>query len=312
MSDCVPENTHDSLLVAKEKLLQQIQTMNLFDDVFTAVIFKDEGACRHLVCELMQNPTLRLIAVRTQDDIPQLISKSPRLDIVAEDAEGTLYEIEVQRLEEPAPARRVRFYTSVMDSELLRKGVDYDKLPEVYLFYISKEDIWKKGLMKYEVRQSLLCGDEAILYDNGLHTIYVNAEIDDGTSLAKLMQYLKTAKAGDTSQGALSEYVNYLKSPEGGREVMGEFEKYFREEGRKAGVEEGRKAGVEEGRKAGVEEGRKAGVEEGRKAGVEEGRKEGIINSVKALMQNTKISAQEAMRMLSIPPEEQQKLLPLL
>ena len=296
MSDCVPENTHDSLLVAKEKLLQQIQTMNLFDDVFTAVIFKDEGACRHLVCELMQNPTLRLIAVRTQDDIPQLISKSPRLDIVAEDAEGTLYEIEVQRLEEPAPARRVRFYTSVMDSELLRKGVDYDKLPEVYLFYISKEDIWKKGLMKYEVRQSLLCGDEAILYDNGLHTIYVNAEIDDGTSLAKLMQYLKTAKAGDTSQGALSEYVNYLKSPEGGREVMGEFEKYFREEGRKAGVEEGRKAGVEEGRKAGVEE----------------GRKEGIINSVKALMQNTKISAQEAMRMLSIPPEEQQKLLPLL
>ena len=90
---------------------------------------------------------------------------------------------------------------------------------------------WKRGLTKYEVRQSLLCGDEAIPYNNGLHTIYVNAEIDDGTSLAKLMQYLKTAKAGDTSQGALSEYVNYLKSPEGGREVMGEFEKYFREEG---------------------------------------------------------------------------------
>ena len=134
----------------------------------------------------------------------------------------------------------------------------------------------------------MFCGDEAIPYDNGLHTIYVNAEIDDGTSLAKLMQYLKTAETGDASQGELSQYVNYVKSPKGGREVMGEFEKYFREEGRKAGLEEGRKAGVEEGRK------------------------EGMINSVKALMQNTKISAQEAMRMLSIPPEEQQKLLPLL
>ena len=85
--------------------------------------------------------------------------------------------------------------------------------------------------MKYEVRQSLLCGDEAIPYNNGLHTIYVNAEIDDGTSLAKLMQYLKTAKAGDTSQGALSEYVNYLKSPEGGRATMGEFKKFFTEQG---------------------------------------------------------------------------------
>ena len=90
---------------------------------------------------------------------------------------------------------------------------------------------WKKGLTKYEVRQYLLCGDEAILYDNGLHTVYVNAEIEDGTSLAKLMQYLKTAKAGDTSQGALSEHVNYIKSPEGGRATMGEFEKYFTEQG---------------------------------------------------------------------------------
>ena len=171
------------------------------------------------------------------------LSKSPRLDIVAEDAEGTLYEIEVQRLEEPAPARRVRYYTSVMDSELLRKGVGYDKLPEVYLYYISKEDIWNRGLTKYEVRQSLFCGDEAIPYNNGLHTIYVNAEIDDGTSLAKLMQYLKTAEAGDASQGELSQYVNYVKSPKGGRKVMGEFEKYFREEG----IKEGLKKGIEEG-----------------------------------------------------------------
>ena len=280
MSGSVPENTQDSLLAAKEKLLQQIQTMNLFDDVFTAVVFKDEGACRHLVRELMQNPTLRLIAVRTQDDIPQLISKSPRLDIVTEDEDGTLYEIEVQRLEEPAPARRVRFYTSVMDSELLRKGVDYDKLPEVYLFYISEKDIWCNGHTVYHVQQSLSFGEKQIPYENGLHTIYVNAEIDDGSNIAKLMQYLKTAKAGDTSQGALSDYVNYLKSPKGGRKVMGEFEKYFREEG----LKEGLKKGIEEGR----------------------------LNSVKALMKNAKVSAQEAMKILDVPSEEQQKLLPLL
>ena len=183
-----------------------------------------------------------------------------------------------------------------MDSELLRKGVGYDKLPEVYLFYISKEDIWNRGLKKYEVRQSLHCGDEAIPYNNGLHTIYVNAEIDDGTSLAKLMQYLKTAEAGDASQGELSQYVNYVKSPKGGRKVMGEFEKYFREEGRKAGVEEGRKAGVEEGRKAGVEEGET---------------KERLSN-VKAIMDSLKVSALEAMNILKFSPEEQQKLLPLL
>ena len=126
----------------------------------------------------------------------------------------------------------------------------------------------------------MLCGDEAIPYNNGLHTIYVNAEIDDGTSLAKLMQYLKTAEAGDASQGELSQYVNYVKSPKGGRKVMGEFEKYFREEGRKAGVEEGET-------------------------------KERLSN-VKAIMDSLKVSALEAMNILKFSPEEQQKLLPLL
>ena len=126
--------------------------------------------------------------------------------------------------------------------------------------------------MKYEVRQYLLCGDEAILYDNGLHTIYVNAEIDDGTSLAKLMQYLKTAKAGDTSQGALSEHVNYLKSPEGGRATMGEFERYYKEQGEQAER----------------------------------------LKNVKAIMDSLKVSALEAMKILKFSPEEQQKLLPLL
>ena len=228
MSDSLP----NSLIANIEELLKQIQAMNLFDDIFTSVVFKDEGACLHLVRQLMQNPKLNIVAFRTQDAIPMLISKSPRLDITAEDDKGTLYEIEIQRLEEPAPARRVRYYSSVMDSELLRKGVSYDKLPEVYLFYLSQKDIWQKGQTVYKLEQSLRFGDELMPYENGLHTIYVNAAIDDGSNIAKLMQYLKTAKAGDTSQGALSAHVNYLKSPEGGRAKMGEFEKYFTEKGR--------------------------------------------------------------------------------
>ena len=227
MSDSLP----NSLIANIEELLKQIQAMNLFDDIFTSVVFKDEGACLHLVRQLMQNPKLNIIAFRTQDAIPMLISKSPRLDITAEDDKGTLYEIEIQRVEEPAPARRVRYYSSVMDSELLRKGVSYDKLPEVYLFYLSQKDIWQKGQTVYKLEQSLRFGDELMPYENGLHTIYVNAAIDDGSNIAKLMQYLKTAKVGDTSQGALSAHVNYLKSPEGGRAKMGEFEKYFTEQG---------------------------------------------------------------------------------
>ena len=45
MSDSLP----NSLIANIEELLKQIQAMNLFDDIFTSVVFKDEGACLHLV-----------------------------------------------------------------------------------------------------------------------------------------------------------------------------------------------------------------------------------------------------------------------
>ena len=102
MTDSVPY----SCIANIEDLIKQIQSMNLFNDTFISVVFKDECACLHLVRQLMQKPDLKIIACRTQDVIPMLISKSPRLDITAEDDQGTLYEIEIQRLEEPAPARR--------------------------------------------------------------------------------------------------------------------------------------------------------------------------------------------------------------
>lgn len=237
MMDPIPET--QSLILAKEQLLEKVKTMNLFHDVFAAAVFKNKGACLHLIRVLMQNPTLKILQYRTQNDIPQLISHGVRLDVLAEDTKGRIYEIEVQNQEEPSPAHRMRFYTSVMDSEFLLKGAAYDKLPEVHLFYLSQKDIWEQGKMIYEVRQSLCSDDFSIPYDNGLHTAFVNAAINDGSDIAKLMQYLKTANAGDTSQGALSAYVNKLKSPKGGKIIMGEFEKHFLNEGVKKGNQQG-------------------------------------------------------------------------
>ncbi|MGM9583332.1 MAG: hypothetical protein ACI3WU_06420 [Phascolarctobacterium sp.] len=49
-----------------------------------------------------------------------------------------------------------------------------------------------------------------------------------------------------------------------------------------------------------------------REDGRKEGREEERIKNVKAIMKNVKVSAQEAMKMLDVPSEEQKKLLTLL
>lgn len=56
--------------------------------------------------------------------------------------------------------------------------------------------------------------------EDGMHIIYVNAAVDDGSEIAKLMKYFKTADPEDMSQGELSKRVHFLKCEEGGHEIM--------------------------------------------------------------------------------------------
>ena len=100
----------------------------------------------------------------------------------------------------------------MIDSEYLQKGKTYSELPDVYIFYISETDIWKGGMTTYEVTKML--GGQP--YDDGIHTVYVNAAVNDGSAIAALMQYFKSCDPNDDSQGALSKRVQELKSNEEG------------------------------------------------------------------------------------------------
>lgn len=227
-----------SQLAFREKNLIEAEKFTLFSDVFLSVALNDIPACQHVLCILMGIPDLAVRDVRTQYSISKVTSHGARLDVLAEDSRRTLYSIEIQRSDTVDHPRRTRFYGAMLDSEFLRKNKEYGQLPEVYILYISEQDIWKAGQTVYEVEKYL--GHTGERYDDGLHIIYINAEVDDGTETAKLMKYFRTADPGDDSQGELSKRVNYLKRTEGGRDIMCDVtEKIMaigREEGEKRGV----------------------------------------------------------------------------
>ena len=183
------------------------------------------------------------MSARTQYVISRIISHGARLDVLAEDVRGKIYHLEIENRDETDHPKRVRFYGAVEDAELLRKGSDYSILPDRYIFYISSSDIWKSGKTIYHEKK---CFEETGLdYDDGAHVIYVNTEVDDGTRIAKLMQYFKTADPEDDSEGELSKRVRYLKREEGGTEIMCEIMERIRQEGRSEGrIESDKKTAV--------------------------------------------------------------------
>ena len=118
----------------------------------------------------------------------------------------------------------------------------------------GKEDLTVREV-RTQYRISKILSHDAILdvlaedeeYDDGLHVVYVNAEVDDGSETAALMRYFKTSDPEDKSQGALSERVHFLKCEKEGIEFMCEITEEIYEIGKNEGRKEGREEGREEG-----------------------------------------------------------------
>ena len=220
-----------------EELLKIVRKLTLLRNVFMTVALKDQLACQHVIRILTGNPKLKVLSVKTQYRISKLVSHDAILDVLAEDEDGKLYNLEIQRAETVDHARRSRLYGAMIDSEALEKGKSYNELPEVHIIYISETDLWKVGKTCYLVKKCF--EDTDIPYEDGMHVMYVNTEVDDGTAVAKLMQFFKMTDPEDMSQGELSKKVKRMK--EGEDEAMydaaNEFVEYGKREGKQEGME---------------------------------------------------------------------------
>ena len=253
----------DSRIRHREFLLQGVEKLTLLDDTFMKIALNDIEACQHVIRILMDDPTIEIVEVRSQYRISKLVSKDAVLDILAEDTQGRVYNLEIQRKTTLNHARRTRRYNAMVDAEYLEKGKEYNEMPEVYVIYISETDIWKTQMTESPVEKYFK--GQMTEYDDGQHTIYINAAINDGSPKAALMQYFKTCDPDDMSQGALSRRVRYLKREEGGIEEMGEYSERIFNGGREEGLREGRREGRLEGHREGRLEGHREGQLEGRR-----------------------------------------------
>ncbi len=232
------ERDRTSFLAVKEQLVEEAKRFHLLSNVFMSVALNDIRACQYVIRVITGKPDLIVKEVRSQYRISKLTAHDAILDILAEDDQGRLINLEIQRKDTIDHARRTRLYLAAIDSECLEKGKDYDQMPDVHIIYISETDLWKAGKTVYKVEKSLEGTEHR--YDDGVYVTYVNAEINDGSDIAKMMDYFKTADPDDRSQGDLSARIHFLKCEEGGYQEMCEVSEKIFDEGRLEGRMEGK------------------------------------------------------------------------
>ena len=78
-------------------------------------------------------------------------NKSIRLDVYFEDGDG-VYDMEIQKVDKGNLPRRTRMYSSMMDANMLDKGLEYDALKKSYVIFVCMFDVFGQGMKSYRFR----------------------------------------------------------------------------------------------------------------------------------------------------------------
>ena len=230
-----------------EATLQRIARMRLMDDIFMQVTFRMFPECvQEVLRVIMDKPDLLVVEVRTQEKLPSIAGRSFCLDVLAKDAQGKYYEIEIQRKDDGAHPCRAASHASAAEMALASKGQAAKDAPQLYVIFITEGDVLGDGLPIYHVERTIM--ETGRLFGDGVHIIYVNGAVQgDATPLARLMHDLQCADPGAIFNPTLAHAVRHIKTSEEGAKKMGRMSEEIWNEGRAEGEAKGRAEGKAEG-----------------------------------------------------------------
>ena len=190
--------------------LERIKNFRLMDDDFLTKCFEKDTVCTQLVLRIILNkPDLVVLDVRTQVFVANLLK------------------------DRGAGRRRARYNASMMDSSSLEKGTDFEELPEVYVIFITENDVMGKNQPLYQVERCILETGER--FDDGSHILYVNGAYRDETPLGKLMHDFACPEPEKMYYDELSQRVRFFKESKEGVTTMCKAMEDMREKSLKEG-----------------------------------------------------------------------------
>ena len=202
-----------------ESISQVINDVTLMDNRFlNKALDGNIPATQRMLRIMLNNDKIKVRKVGVQQWLQNLYGHSAQLDILAEDENGTQFNVEIQRNDEGASAKRARFYCGALDMHFLDTGEKYEALPEAYVIFITEHDVLKKGWPLYNVQRCLIGNGE--VFEDGSHVVYVNAACQDDTPLGRLMQDLNCKDPANMHYKELADTVNYFKTTKEGEANM--------------------------------------------------------------------------------------------
>ena len=221
--------------------LQRLRGFRLLDDDFMTKVFEDIQCAELLLRIILNDEGIHVLEVHSQRGIKNLQGRSVRLDILAIDSHDRVFNVEVQRSDKGAGAKRARYNSALIDANVTEPGDLYEALNETFVIFITENDVMKADLPIYHIDR--VVKETGKLFKDEAHIIYVNSQIKDETKLGRLMHDFSCTNAKDMHNKVLADRVRYFKEDERGVAIMCREMEIMRNQAHEEGVEIGIKKG---------------------------------------------------------------------
>ncbi len=201
--------------------LERLKSLRYMDDDFMTVCLADNFEGVELILQIVlgrQDITVK--SVRTQEPMKNLQGRSAILDVHAVDSTKKEFDIEIQRKDSGAGAKRARHNSSLLDAHILKAGDDTEDIPDSYVIFITENDVMQGNQPIYLVERYVTIGENKVLFGDGSHIIYVNGKYRGDDEIGKLMHDFSCTNPEDMNYEALAKRARYYKQDEKGVATM--------------------------------------------------------------------------------------------
>ncbi len=201
--------------------LERLKSLRYMDDDFMTVCLTDNFEGVELILQIvLGKKDIKVKSVRTQEPLKNLQGRSATLDVYAVDSENKEFDVEIQRKDAGAGAKRARHNSSLLDAYILKRGENTEDIPDSYVIFITENDVIKGNQPIYPVERYITIGEKKVLFGDGSHIIYVNGTYRGDDEIGKLMHDFSCTDPDDMNYEELAKKARYFKKDEKGVAVM--------------------------------------------------------------------------------------------
>ena len=201
--------------------LERLKSLRYMDDDFMSVCLADNFEGVELILRIvLGREDIKVKSVRTREPLKNLQGRSAVLDVHAIDSTDKEFDVEIQRKDAGAGAKRARHNSSLLDAHILKTGDDTEDIPDSYVIFITENDVMKGNQSIYPVERYVTIGENKVLFGDGSHIIYVNGKYRGNDEIGKLMHDFSCTNPDDMNYETLAKKARYFKQDEKGVAAM--------------------------------------------------------------------------------------------